>query len=117
MCLSLYLSLYLSLALSVSLFKLIYFFPLHVQPSGDESLIDQWILSRLSLAVDEVNTGFEKYDFPTVTTACYNFWLYELCDVYLVSCRGDTVKEKTIGLIFCRALFVGLVNPFFAKKY
>jgi valyl-tRNA synthetase len=21
--------------------------------------------------------------FPTATTAVYNFWLYELCDVYL----------------------------------
>ena len=47
--------------------------------------MDQWILSRLSEAVDLSNKGFELYDFPMVTTAIYNFWLYELCDVYLVS--------------------------------
>ena len=28
-------------------------------------------------------TGFEQYIFPTATSAVYNFWLYELCDVYL----------------------------------
>ncbi|KAG5856231.1 hypothetical protein ANANG_G00005850 [Anguilla anguilla] len=38
------------------------------QLSGAESVSDRWILA---------------YDFPAVTTAIYNFWLYELCDVYL----------------------------------
>ena len=28
---------------------------------------------------------FAGYDFPMVTTAIYNFWLYELCVVYIVS--------------------------------
>jgi len=44
---------------------------------------DRWILSRLSHAVETVNTGFQTYNFPAATTALYNFWLYELCDVYL----------------------------------
>ena len=47
--------------------------------------MDQWILSRLTEAVESCNKGFEKYDFPMITTAIYNFWLYELCDIYLVS--------------------------------
>ena len=47
--------------------------------------MDLWILSKLSAAVKSANEGFESYDFPQVTTAVYNFWLYELCDVYLVS--------------------------------
>lgn len=46
--------------------------------------INLWILSRLAAAVELCNKGFEKYDFNCVTSACYNFWLYELCDVYLV---------------------------------
>ncbi|CAM4561852.1 valine--tRNA ligase isoform X1 [Lepidochelys kempii] len=53
------------------------------EPGGAESLIDRWILSRLSLAVELSDAGFRAYDFPAVTTAVYNFWLYELCDVYL----------------------------------
>ena len=47
--------------------------------------MDKWILSRLMAAIEDCNKGFEEYDFPLVTTAIYNFWLYELCDVYLVS--------------------------------
>lgn len=46
--------------------------------------MDKWILSRLSAAVDDCNQGFSEYDFPQITTAIYSFWLYELCDVYLV---------------------------------
>jgi valyl-tRNA synthetase len=49
--------------------------------------IDKWILSRLADCVETCTTGFKTYDFPAVTTAIYNFWLYELCDVYL-----ETVK-------------------------
>ena len=45
--------------------------------------MDRWILSRLSSAVDDCNQGFQEYNFPLVTTAIYNFWYYELCDVYI----------------------------------
>merc|ERR1712212_116237 len=44
---------------------------------------DRWILSRLSQAVETCHAGFQSYNFPQATTALYNFWLYELCDVYL----------------------------------
>ncbi|XP_038672874.1 valine--tRNA ligase [Scyliorhinus canicula] len=54
-----------------------------VQDPSRGSLIDRWVLSRLSHAVELCNRGFRQYDFPGVTTATYNFWLYELCDVYL----------------------------------
>uniref|UniRef100_A0A667ZQ25 valine--tRNA ligase n=1 Tax=Myripristis murdjan TaxID=586833 RepID=A0A667ZQ25_9TELE len=49
-----------------------------------QSVSDRWILSRLSAAVALCGAGFQAYDFPAITTAIYNFWLYELCDVYLV---------------------------------
>lgn len=51
--------------------------------SGSESLMDRWILSRLGAAVQLCGEGFAAYDFPKATTACFNFWLYELCDIYL----------------------------------
>ena len=55
------------------------------QLSGRETLMDQWILSRLATAEASSNEGFKTYDFPKATTALFNFWLYELCDIYLVS--------------------------------
>ncbi|KAJ7985619.1 hypothetical protein DPEC_G00353950 [Dallia pectoralis] len=53
------------------------------QLPGQESVCERWILSRLSAAVGLCNAGFQAYDFPGITTTIYNFWLYELCDVYL----------------------------------
>ncbi|XP_049873606.1 valine--tRNA ligase isoform X2 [Pectinophora gossypiella] len=50
---------------------------------SDLAPMDRWMLSRLALAVQKVNHGFQTYDFPLSTTHCYNLWLYDLCDVYL----------------------------------
>lgn len=47
--------------------------------------MDKWILSRLATAVEAANNGFSTYEFYNSTAALYNFWLYDLCDVYLVS--------------------------------
>jgi valyl-tRNA synthetase len=52
-------------------------------PLGTESAIDKWILSRLAAAIEDSNKGFTEFDFARATTAIYNFWLYDLCDVYL----------------------------------
>ncbi|TRY84984.1 hypothetical protein DNTS_028859 [Danionella cerebrum] len=75
------------------------------QLCGNEGVTDRWILSRLSAAVALCDGGFKAYDFPTITTAIYNFWLYELCDVYLESIkpmmsRTDSEGQKAAEL--CR---------------
>ena len=51
--------------------------------TASDNLADRWILSRLCAAAVRANAGFDGYQFAEVTTAVYNFWLYELCDVYL----------------------------------
>jgi hypothetical protein len=45
--------------------------------------MDRWILSRLAAAIESCRAAFEAYNFPQATSALHNFWLYELCDVYL----------------------------------
>lgn len=64
--------------------------------------MDVWIMSRLSLAVELSNTGFENFDFQSATTACYNFWLYELCDWYLVSTQSFEflILENILDIYF-----------------
>lgn len=42
------------------------------------------MLSRLSYAAQVCDEAIAQYDLTTATTACYNLWLYDLCDVYLV---------------------------------
>ncbi|XGW35659.1 hypothetical protein V3C99_019115 [Haemonchus contortus] len=50
---------------------------------GKESIMDLWILSRAAHAVNRCNAGMEAYNFTQVTTTLYDFWLYDLCDIYL----------------------------------
>lgn len=63
--------------------------------------MDRWILNRLSEAVKDTNRGFQDYDFPVATTALYNFWLYELCDVYFESLKpivyGEDQEAKSVS--------------------
>lgn len=62
--------------------------------------MDKWILSCLSTAVSACNAGFQQYDFPRATSAIYNFFLYELCDVYLV-CKKKKIQSRLVFLINC----------------
>uniref|UniRef100_A0A672MY29 Valine--tRNA ligase n=1 Tax=Sinocyclocheilus grahami TaxID=75366 RepID=A0A672MY29_SINGR len=62
-----------------------------------QSVSDRWILSRLSAAVALCDSGFQAYDFPAITTAIYNFWLYELCDVYLESVKPVLSRTDSEG--------------------
>ncbi|XP_039582570.1 valine--tRNA ligase-like [Passer montanus] len=48
------------------------------------SLADRWVRSRLSRAVRSCGAALGGFDFPGATTAVHGFWVYELCDVYLV---------------------------------
>ena len=60
------------------------FYWLSSQVLGRESLVELWILDKLNQAVIQVNQDLELRSFTSATTALYNFWLYELCDVYIV---------------------------------
>jgi len=92
-------------------------FPLQVL--GNETPLDLWMLSRVSAAVEQCNKGFENYDFPMVTTACYNFWYYDVCDVYLeylkpVFQSDDSAAISTAKMVLYKCLHVGLrlLSPF-----
>ena len=49
----------------------------HAQPR------DEWILSRLNNAIEETGTALQNYLFGVATSALHQFFLYDLCDVYL----------------------------------
>ncbi|CRG94816.1 valine--tRNA ligase, putative [Plasmodium gallinaceum] len=44
---------------------------------------DKWILHRLNIYIKSANENFNTYNFSEVAFASYNFWLYDLCDIYL----------------------------------
>lgn len=55
-----------------------------LQKSAAETNVDLWMLSRVSYAAKVCDEAMAQYDLTAATTACYNLWLYDLCDVYLV---------------------------------
>ncbi|XP_069705538.1 valine--tRNA ligase isoform X2 [Periplaneta americana] len=86
---------------------------------GNETVMDLWMLSRISNAVEICNKGFESYNFAAVTTACYDFWMYELCDVYLEYLKpvfqgNDSAAISTAKTVLYKSLDVGLriLSPF-----
>jgi valyl-tRNA synthetase len=46
--------------------------------------VEKWILHKLNIAATETNKQLGERNFMAATNALYNFWLYELCDVYIV---------------------------------
>ncbi|XP_070532577.1 valine--tRNA ligase-like [Ptychodera flava] len=84
-----------------------------IQLTGSESLVDKWMLSRLSSAVQTCETGWPEYDFPAITTSIYNLWLYELCDVYVEYMKpviqgSDEEAKATVRNVLYTCLDTGL---------
>ncbi len=74
-----------------------------------------WILSRLSYAIEQCESGFVNYQFPLITTTIYNFWLYELCDIYIeyikqdfYGTNTDPERQEIVKLILYTCLSNGL---------
>ncbi|XP_051153202.1 valine--tRNA ligase isoform X1 [Leptopilina boulardi] len=89
------------------------------QLNGQESRMDLWMLSRVSNAAKICDEGFAQYDFTAATTACYNLWLYDLCDVYLECIKpifqnGTNDEKLSAQRVLFKTLDVGLrlLNPF-----
>eukprot|EP00004_Rigifila_ramosa_P025337 TRINITY_DN7561_c0_g1_i1.p1 TRINITY_DN7561_c0_g1~~TRINITY_DN7561_c0_g1_i1.p1 ORF type:complete len:423 (-),score=116.71 TRINITY_DN7561_c0_g1_i1:22-1290(-) len=90
------------------------------------SQLDRWILARLNLAISEANTGMDTkvFNLAQSTTAIFNFWLYELCDVYLEGIKpvmyasdddAAAVEQKKITrnvLFTCLDNGLRLIHPF-----
>jgi valyl-tRNA synthetase len=45
---------------------------------------DLWILSRLANVINLANKYIDNFQFSDAALSIHAFWLYELCDIYLV---------------------------------
>jgi valyl-tRNA synthetase len=50
---------------------------------GELSAVDRWILSRLATVVEQVDAGYEDFQFAKTTETLYHFVWDEVCDWYL----------------------------------
>jgi len=51
--------------------------------SGKIAIRDRFIISRLMIACEDVNSNFREYKFGDAQRTSYSFWIDDLCDVYL----------------------------------
>ncbi|KAF9039389.1 tRNA synthetases class I-domain-containing protein [Panaeolus papilionaceus] len=90
------------------------------KPTGNESLVEKWILHKLNIAATEINTQLAERNFMAATNAAYNFWLYELCDVYIEAMKpmtddsapAVTKKSAQQTLYTCLDYGLRLLHPF-----
>ena len=51
--------------------------------SGEKSVADAWILTRLNETIDQVTKLADRYEFGEVGRALYNFIWDDFCDWYI----------------------------------
>ncbi len=83
------------------------------------SLMDKWILSRLSTAISIVDEKMEKYSFGEGVNQIYSFWLDNFCDVYLeymkpiMKSKDDEAKKAVQNVLYyCMDRGLRLMHPF-----
>ncbi|SMN18166.1 similar to Saccharomyces cerevisiae YGR094W VAS1 Mitochondrial and cytoplasmic valyl-tRNA synthetase [Maudiozyma saulgeensis] len=86
--------------------------------TGNESLVEKWILHKLTETAKIVNESLDKRDFLTSTSAIYEFW-YLVCDVYIENSKyliqeGSATEQKsakdTLYILLDNAL--KMIHPF-----
>jgi valyl-tRNA synthetase len=94
----------------------------NANPTGKESLVEKWILHKLNQAVIETNQALAERNFMNATNSVYNFWLYEVCDVFLEAMKpvlANTSAEAASArqsmqetLYICLDSGLKLLHPF-----
>ena len=86
--------------------------------SGNESLVEKWILNKMTNYAKSINEALDKRDFLTSTSGIYEFW-YLVCDVYIENSKyliqeGTEIQQKsakdTLYILLDNAL--RLIHPF-----
>ena len=88
--------------------------------SGEKSVADKWILTRLNETIEHVTRLADRYEFGEVGRALYNFIWDDFCDWYIEMAKlplygEDEAAKKTtrsvLSLCF-RSIQCDLLHPF-----
>ncbi|MCM3765462.1 valine--tRNA ligase [Neobacillus niacini] len=87
--------------------------------SGEKSVADKWILTRLNETIEHVTKLSERYEFGEVGRALYNFIWDDFCDWYIEMAKlplygDDEAAKKTTRSILAYVLdqTMRLLHPF-----
>jgi valyl-tRNA synthetase len=59
-----------------------------ITKSGQESLPERWILSKLSTSAKKINRHLHRREFSLATQAAHKYFLENLCDVYIENSKA-----------------------------
>merc|ERR1719387_448960 len=82
--------------------------PVGLKPNDKLCFEDEWILSRFNDMAKKTNDAFIAYEFANATTATYNFWLYDLSDLYLEVIKRRMQTENEEKRVALEVLFMCL---------
>lgn len=87
--------------------------------SGEKSVADKWILSRLNETIKDITRMIEKYEFGEVGRLLYNFIWDDFCDWYIEMTKlpmygDDEEAKKTTRSVLAYVLdhIMRLMHPF-----
>ncbi|WP_028783359.1 valine--tRNA ligase [Thalassobacillus devorans] len=87
--------------------------------SGEKSVADQWILTRLNQTVEQVTKNIDRYEFGEAGRHLYNFIWDEFCDWYIEMAKlplygEDEAKIKTTRSVLAYTLdyIMRMLHPF-----
>lgn len=83
------------------------------------TLEDRWILTLLSHLINDINEGFENYEFSRISLSLYQFFWGEFCDWYIESAKyylygnvSEELKRRKITLLYyILEKFLRLAHP------
>jgi valyl-tRNA synthetase len=78
---------------------------------SDLSLVDRWVLSRLSRAIEGVNRSLEQYNLHEGARHIYAFFWHEFCDWYLEMIKLHPERSKPT-LLYVFETTLRLLHPF-----
>ncbi|KPM11960.1 valyl-tRNA synthetase 2, mitochondrial (putative)-like protein [Sarcoptes scabiei] len=77
--------------------------------------IDRWILQKQSHVVNETRSSFCSYDFYRSARLFENFWIEDLCDVYLEYVKNEIANDRFLSfniLIYLIETTLKILHPF-----
>ncbi|MFZ0476271.1 MAG: valine--tRNA ligase [Halobacillus sp.] len=72
--------------------------------SGEKSVADQWILTRLNQTIQQVTQNIDKYEFGEAGRHLYNFIWDDFCDWYIEMAKLPLYGEDTARIHTTRSI-------------
>eukprot|EP00917_Polyrhabdina_sp_WS-2016_P009728 GHVP01021406.1.p1 GENE.GHVP01021406.1~~GHVP01021406.1.p1 ORF type:complete len:974 (-),score=183.89 GHVP01021406.1:187-3108(-) len=76
------------------------------------SLSEKWVLSCLSKSCKSTINSLESFDFLHAVEYIYNFWIYQLCDVFIEVTKTSNSQTSLNTLFYCLDNGLRLLHPF-----